>query len=193
MLPCSGKLFRHFHFGEYKLHRCLLLGGEAKVKSILDSPDSLTVSIMRSSIIFQLLFSFAAVNALTAHPRSTVNGPCTGKDGRTGVCIAKSSCDGTGESWINNACPGTPDDIKCCTKPSCQQAGRSGDCRWEDKCGAGSETLTGLCPGPSAFKCCVPRNDDPGSGSDLGKKILKKAKEAEGTPCKSAVKRMTCL
>lgn len=139
---------------------------------------------MRSSIIIQLLFSFAAVDALTAHPRSSINGPCTGKDGHAGVCISKSSCDGAGESWIHNACPGTSDDIKCCTKPSCQQAGRSGDCRWEDKCGAGSETLTGLCPGPNAFKCCVPKDDKPDSGGDLGKKILKKAKEAEGTPCK---------
>ncbi|KAF2632819.1 hypothetical protein BU25DRAFT_487236 [Macroventuria anomochaeta] len=137
---------------------------------------------MRSSFFIHFLVSFVAVNALSAHPRSTVNGPCTGKDGRAGVCISKSSCDGAGESWVNNACPGTPEDIKCCTKPSCQQAGRSGDCRWQDKCGADSETLTGLCPGPSAFKCCVPKDDKPGNDGDLGQKILKKAKEAEGTP-----------
>jgi hypothetical protein len=140
---------------------------------------------MRSSYIFQLLFSFVVVDALTAEPRSTVNGHCTGKDGHAGVCVSKSSCDGAGESSINNACPGTPEDIKCCTKPSCQQAGRSGDCRWEEKCGIGSETLTGLCPGLNAFKCCVPKDDKPDSGGDLGKKILKQAKEAEGTSCKS--------
>lgn len=111
--------------------------------------------------------------------------PLHGKDGHAGVCVSKSSCDGAGESSINNACPGTPEDIKCCTKPSCQQAGRSGDCRWEEKCGIGSETLTGLCPGLNAFKCCVPKDDKPDSGGDLGKKILKQAKEAEGTSCKS--------
>lgn len=129
---------------------------------------------MRPSIILQILFSFIVVDALTVHPRSTIDGSCTGKDGHAGVCISKSSCDSAGESRINHACLGTPGDIKCCTTPSCQQAGRSGDCRWEDKCGASSETLTGLCPGPNAFKCCVPKDDKPDNGGDLGKKILRK-------------------
>ena len=157
-----------------------------KYKSLRTSSNSPPASraIMHTSIFVQLLFSFAAVNALSAHPRSTVNGACTGKDGRAGVCISTSSCSDDGGSYISNACPGTPDNIKCCTKASCSQAGRSGDCRWEDKCGSGSETLTGLCPGPSAFKCCVPKNDKPDDGGNLGQKILKKAKEAEGTNCK---------
>ncbi|KAH6619983.1 hypothetical protein C7974DRAFT_224281 [Boeremia exigua] len=150
---------------------------------------------MRTSLTFQLILSIVTVNASTAHPRSTINGRCTGKDGRTGVCISRSSCDGTGEIWIHDACPGTPEDIKCCTKPSCQQAGRSGDCRWSDRCGSGFETLIGLCPGPSAFKCCVTTDDKHGDSGNIGKDILEKAKEAKGTPyswgggsCKGATK-----
>lgn len=135
---------------------------------------------MHTSLIVQLMLVVAAVNASTARPRSTINGPCTGKDGRAGVCIPKSSCDGADEIWINNACPGTSEDIKCCTKPSCQQAGQSGDCRWSDKCGSGHETLAGLCPGPNAFKCCVPENGQSHNDENIGKKILEKAKEAEG-------------
>lgn len=146
---------------------------------ILEQPKELK-STMYISLIVQLLSCCIAVNASIVRPRSVVNGPCTGKDGHAGVCIPKSSCDGAGETWINDACPGTPENIKCCTKASCQQAGRSGDCRWSDKCGSGRETLSGLCPGPNAFKCCVPNKED--SGGDLGKKILKKAREAEGTP-----------
>ena len=134
---------------------------------------------MLPSVYVHLLFSFFAVaNALSAHPRSDINGPCTGKDGRAGVCIPKSSCSSDGGSFIDNACPGTPKNIKCCTKASCQKAARTGDCRWSDKCGKGYETLTGLCPGPAAFKCCVPEIDN------LGKRILEKAKDAVGVPCK---------
>ena len=52
---------------------------------------------------------------------------------------------------ILNACPGTPDDVRCCTKTSC---GSGGNCRFANTCS--TSTLTGLCPGPADFKCCVP-------------------------------------
>ena len=121
--------------------------------------------------------------------RSRVNGPCTGKGGVAGVCVPTKSCTKDGGSYISNACPGTPDDVKCCTKPKCQRAAQAGDCRWADKCGAGKTTLSGLCPGPDSFKCCVtgtvkpPTTPKPKPTTNLGEKILAKAKQAKGLPC----------
>jgi hypothetical protein len=165
---------------------------------------------MRLSALVGLLFSLVTVTALNVHPRSIINGKCTGKDGESGVCISKTSCSDDGGSWINDACPGLPEDIKCCTKASCQKAERTGACRWSDKCGTGYDMLTGLCPGPSGFRCCVSKLDTTKSeqagavnqeqestpepkdettmkqdpGTDVGKKILKKAMEAKGKECK---------
>ena len=84
--------------------------------------------------------------------RSVVNGQCTGSGGAPGVCIATAKCTAGGGKFISNACPGTPNDIKCCTKTSCSS---NGNCRWNSQCSSG-KTLTGLCPGPADFKCCVP-------------------------------------
>ncbi|KAI4193247.1 MAG: hypothetical protein LQ348_002915 [Seirophora lacunosa] len=81
-----------------------------------------------------------AHGAPDAHPhqlyqRATTNGPCTGAGGHPGVCISTADCTADGGTHILNACPGLPDNIRCCTKAS---------------------TLTGLCPGPTDFKCCLP-------------------------------------
>jgi hypothetical protein len=91
--------------------------------------------------------------------RSTVNGECTGDGGAPGVCIATAKCTAAGGKYISNKCPGTPDDIKCCTKTSCGSGGKNGNCRWTSQC-SGS-TLTGLCPGPDNFKCCIPSSTTP--------------------------------
>ena len=89
--------------------------------------------------------------------RAEINGPCTGSGGAPGVCIPTADCSSGGGSYISNACPGTPDDVKCCTKTSC---GSGGNCRWTSQCS--TSTVSGLCPGPDDFKCCVP--DSQGSG-----------------------------
>lgn len=98
------------------------------------------------------------VQANTLVERAVVDGPCTGLGGAPGVCIATASCTSDGGNYILNACPGTPDDIRCCTKTSC---GSGGNCRFASSCS--TSTLTGLCPGPADFKCCVP-----GGGSTGG-------------------------
>jgi hypothetical protein len=139
---------------------------------------------MRVSLLASLFL--AAVATVTA--ASHKNGPCTGKDGVQGVCISTKSCTNAGGAYIANKCPGLPDDIKCCTKPSCQKAAQKGDCRFVDKCGSGKTTLSGLCPGPDSFKCCVPKTGStppkPNPTLNLGQKILKKAQEQKGVPCK---------
>jgi len=146
-------------------------------------------STMRPQILSFILFLANVGQATVAFPRSTVNGECTGAGGAPGVCIATGSCTGGGGSYISNACPGTPNNIKCCVKNSCGSGGRNGDCRWTSQCGAGKTTLSGLCPGPTDFKCCVDDSTTtppppPSGDSNIGEKILAKAKTAEGTPCR---------
>lgn len=119
------------------------------------------------------------VTAHDGHPhqlveRSTLNGPCTGSGGAPGVCISTADCTADGGTHIQNACAGEalfrfhcillrkailirnllglPADIRCCTKASC---GSGGNCRFSNTCASGN-TLTGLCPGPTEFKCCLP-------------------------------------
>ncbi|PVF97262.1 hypothetical protein CPB86DRAFT_775369 [Serendipita vermifera] len=112
---------------------------------------------MRLTFLFALTTLFTATGTFADNityelvERATVNGQCTGDGGAPGVCIATAKCTAAGGKYVSNKCPGTPDDIKCCTKTSCST---NGNCRWTSQC-SGS-TLTGLCPGPDNFKCCIP-------------------------------------
>jgi len=126
-----------------------------------------------------LLVRTALGSALT--PRASGNGPCTGAGGAPGVCISTSDCSAAGGTSISNACPGTPNDIKCCTKPTCGSNG-SGNCRFTSQCASGN-TQANLCPGHPDFKCCLPNGSGPNSEGNLGDKILAKAKQAAGLPC----------
>lgn len=156
----------------------------------------LPIATMRTQVLASLLLAAAStVSATVAFPRSTLNGPCTGKDGAPGVCVPTKSCTRDNGTYIDNACPGTPDDVKCCTKPHCQLEARSGDCRWKQNCN-GNSLVQYLCPGPDSFQCCI-TNEGTGTTQptaapkptttteNLGEKILAKAKEAEGIPCMS--------
>lgn len=102
-----------------------------------------------------------AVQANVIAERAAKDGPCTGAGGAPGVCVPTAGCTSGGGKFISNACPGLPEDIKCCTKTSC---GKGGNCRFASSCS--TSALTGLCPGPADFKCCVP--GDGGSGSSGG-------------------------
>ncbi|KAF1949896.1 hypothetical protein CC80DRAFT_483556 [Byssothecium circinans] len=177
---------------------------------------------MRANLLTILLTFSATTLATVAFPRATLNCACTGKDGAPGVCVPTASCSRDNGTYIDNACPGLPEDIKCCTKPHCQLQAKKGDCRWVDKCTGGKDIVEYLCPGPDAFRCCITNDGtSPTSGTlptvtanatepakssvkpsatsktsvqpsttpkpttkpeepDLGQKILKKAKEAEG-------------
>lgn len=98
-----------------------------------------------------ILLCAHTIQANVIAERAVVNGPCTGYGGAPGVCIPTAECTSGGGRHILNACPGTPDDVRCCTKASC---GSGGNCRWVSQCS--TSTLGGLCPGPADFKCCVP-------------------------------------
>lgn len=135
-----------------------------------------------ASTLLLALIPVALANLHSPVSRSVVNGACTGAGGAPGVCVATASCTSAGGSYISNACPGTPGDIKCCTKPTCVVGG---NCRWTSQCASG-QTVANQCPGPADFKCCLPAGG--GGGGNLGEKILAKAKQAKGTPCKSSTR-----
>src|SRR5690349_19136116 len=105
-----------------------------------------------SLLTFFLLSSIIHASSLLV--RSEVNGPCTGAGGAPGVCVSTSSCTEAGGQYISNACPGTPTNIKCCTKTACG-TGNKGNCRFTSSCSSGI-TETNKCPGPASFKCCMP-------------------------------------
>ncbi|KAM7213791.1 D-alanyl-D-alanine carboxypeptidase [Rhypophila decipiens] len=96
-------------------------------------------------IIRSLFATLAAATVAIA----AVNEPCYGSGGRAGVCMTTSKCSADGGTTINGACPSDPDNVKCCTKASCNSGG---NCRWKSDC-AGT-AASGFCPGPSQFKCC---------------------------------------
>ena len=107
-----------------------------------------------------ILLGATTIQASTLVERAVENGPCTGSGGAPGVCIPTAKCTVDGGNYISNACPGLPNDIKCCTKASC---GSGGNCRFSSTCSGTS--LTGLCPGPADFKCCVPSTGGGGGGT----------------------------
>jgi hypothetical protein len=103
-----------------------------------------------------VLLGANTIQASVLAERAVLNGPCTGSGGAPGVCIPTTDCTAGGGTHILNACPGTPDNVRCCTKTSC---GTGGNCRFTSQCS--TSTLTGLCPGPADFKCCVPGGTTP--------------------------------
>lgn len=88
--------------------------------------------------------------------RSEINGPCTGSGGAPGVCISTPACTDNGGTYISDACPNTPENIKCCTKTACGTDNK-GNCRFTSSCSSGV-TETNKCPGPDNFKCCMPES-----------------------------------
>lgn len=110
------------------------------------------------SILFTVtLVGISNTGANIIAERSALNGQCTGKGSAPGVCIATKKCSSAGGTYITGACPGLPNDIKCCTKPSC---GSGGNCRWTSQCSG--TTVSNLCPGPVGFKCCEPSTSPAG-------------------------------
>ncbi|KAH6911723.1 lysozyme [Coprinopsis sp. MPI-PUGE-AT-0042] len=85
---------------------------------------------------------------LSAH--AAINSACTA-NGLPGVCLTTSSCSSGGGTSRPGFCPNDPTNVQCCTK-SCSSGGT---CRFTSTCASGN-TLSGLCPGPTDFKCCLP-------------------------------------
>jgi hypothetical protein len=81
---------------------------------------------------------------------AAVNDPCV-VDGTPGVCIRTQTCTDDGGLFDISGCESDPIDIQCCTKPNCAPLA---NCKWRADCIGGSP-VSDLCPGPSAFKCCI--------------------------------------
>lgn len=72
-----------------------------------------------------MYFSYLlALFPLAAVAQTQVNGQCAGvAQGvyqQDGICITISECDSYHGSYIDNGCPGTPDDVKCCVIGHCR-------------------------------------------------------------------------
>ncbi|KAF5360408.1 hypothetical protein D9756_004936 [Leucocoprinus leucothites] len=95
--------------------------------------------------------AFSFLLAITGFAQAAVNGACS-VNGTPGVCLSTSTCSSGGGKYASGFCPNDPTDIKCCYKTSCSSGG---NCRWTNQCASGN-TVSGLCPGPAGFKCCLP-------------------------------------
>ena len=80
------------------------------------------------------------------------NGKCSSGNG---ICIYTVECTNSGGSYVSGKCPNDPANVKCCNK-KCSYNGREGECKFVDDCKNG-DVYSGLCPGNSNFKCCIPR------------------------------------
>jgi len=95
-------------------------------------------------------FATLVTLALAATVRAAVGDACSAA-GTPGVCLATATCTAGSGTTHTGYCPNDPSDVKCCTK-SCSTGGQ---CRLTSSCPSGN-TLSGLCPGPSTVKCCLP-------------------------------------
>ncbi|KAJ3576855.1 hypothetical protein NP233_g131 [Leucocoprinus birnbaumii] len=89
---------------------------------------------------------------LLAVPRvlGALNGACTA-NGTPGVCLTTSTCSSGGGTSHPGFCPSDPTDVQCCTA-TCGSGGR---CEFDTSCTTGN-IASGLCPGPTGFRCCLP-------------------------------------
>ena len=101
------------------------------------------------------MLSLSILLALLPLSLAALTGPCN-IGGTPGVCISTTNCAAGGGSSRAGYCPNDPVNVRCCTKSSC---GSGGNCRFSSSCSG--VTKTGLCPGPTEFKCCEPK---PSSG-----------------------------
>jgi len=95
---------------------------------------------------------YLALLALALPALAAVNEPCYGPSGAPGVCMEASACTAGGGTTISGACPWDSATVKCCSKKPCLSGDSTSRCAWQSDCPGTSSS--GLCPGPSQFKCC---------------------------------------
>jgi len=84
---------------------------------------------------------------------AAVNGKCS--NGKNGICIATGTCSNYGGTYSSGYCPNDPSNIKCCENIKCKYNGTTGSCKFTDQCNG--TPISGLCPGGTNFKCCIPK------------------------------------
>jgi len=99
-------------------------------------------------------FYMAVLALLPAVTHAALNGPCAIANGTPGICATTTSCASSGGTSTPGFCPSDPKNVQCCTKPVCGTSG--GTCKDVNACESGN-TVSGLCPGPASFKCCLPK------------------------------------
>ncbi|KAJ6534320.1 hypothetical protein B0H19DRAFT_964674 [Mycena capillaripes] len=102
---------------------------------------------MKPFFCFVLLLSLGLAHA-------ALNVPCIGGGlpPGVGICILIHDCAAAGGTSLVGLCPSDIPNLRCCVKAPCAPGG-GGICRFNNTCAGTS--LTGFCPGPNNFKCCV--------------------------------------
>ncbi|KAJ7200515.1 hypothetical protein GGX14DRAFT_372022 [Mycena pura] len=108
---------------------------------------------MKLISVFVLLIATAFTHA------AVLDGPCAGGGG--GICLTTASCAASGGTSTPGLCPGTPNDVQCCTKTCTTTNVGPGVCKFTSDCIGKHFVIAGLCPGPSDFTCCAPCEDCP--------------------------------
>ncbi|TFK22934.1 lysozyme [Coprinopsis marcescibilis] len=98
----------------------------------------------------KLTFASLLALAFAGLSHAAINDPCSA-NGTPGVCLTTTVCSSGGGTSRAGFCPNDPTNVQCCSK-TCST---NGVCRFTSSCASGN-TLTGLCPGPSTFRCCLP-------------------------------------
>ena len=111
-------------------------------------------------------FSAVAVAMVALCGRSPLasaayNGRCS--NGSEGICTSTSTCSRYGGASRSGYCPNDPYHVRCCDDIPCSSGGRTGTCEFTSDCTG--EVVSGLCPGGSNFKCCLPKQNTPGYSS----------------------------
>jgi len=98
-------------------------------------------------------FSPIVLSLLAAVPSAlaALNGACS--YGVKGICVNTSTCSSYGGKTSTGNCPSDPNNVKCCSNIPCKSNGKSGSCMFTSECRG--QTVSGLCPGGSNFKCCI--------------------------------------
>jgi hypothetical protein len=159
-------------------------------------------------------FSALLLTLATAAPSEdgifgrAIGDSCKGTEGK-GTCQPTGNCKGI--SYPQGFCPKDPDDIQastlpcitglqgrgmltefqCCVEIGCQVGSKTGFCRSvkNNGCPGGTFDPGNHCPGPQDIQCCLKGDQapptPPGSGGDVGARILEKAMTAANKPCSS--------
>ena len=98
------------------------------------------------------LYKYGTYSSSGGSSGQASNGKCSSGNG---ICITTDECTKNGGSYVSGKCPNDPANVKCCNK-ICSYNGKQGECKFVSECNNG-DVYSGLCPGNSNFKCCIPK------------------------------------
>jgi len=152
------------------------VGSKQYIKSKLAlSQDQDPLDYTKKYSTFAMFKNSAILFIAASLAQAALNGPCT-MGSTPGVCLDTGDCTSGGGTYASGYCPNDPTNVKCCYKTSCGTSG--GNCRFTSSCASGN-TQSGLCPGPSSFKCCLPSSGGSCTAPNVNAATLSLIKQSE--------------